>query len=174
MIRAILKGERDSEKLLSLCHKKVREKKGDKILKALEGHYTEAGLFALHQAYEAYLFYQTQIKACDEKLQATLQNINADKTLPPEVEVTKRKPIRHHKPQVDNLDQHLLTIFEGRDATRLPGFTDYTWLQLYAELGADLNQWPTEKHFTSWLGLSPGQNHSGKRKKIGPPKRKQE
>lgn len=165
LIRAILKGERDSQKLLSLCHKSVREKKGDKILKALEGHYTEAGLFALHQAYEAYLFYQTQIKACDEKIQATLQNINKDKALPSEVEVTKRKPIRHHKPQVADLAQHLLKIFGGRDATRLPGFTDYTWLQLYAELGADLSQWPTEKHFTSWLGLSPGQNSSGKRKK---------
>lgn len=164
LITAILKGERESEKLLSLCHKSVREKKGDKILKALEGHYTEAGLFALRQAYEAYLFYQTQVKACDEKIEITLQKINEDKVLPPDVEVTKRKPIRHHKPQVDDLGKHLLTIFGGRDATRLPGFTDYTWLQLYSELGTELNQWPSEKHFTSWLGLSPGQNHSGKRK----------
>lgn len=32
-------------------------------------------------------------------------------------------------------------------------------------MGADLSKWPSEKHFTSWLGLSPGQNNSGKRNK---------
>jgi hypothetical protein len=30
-------------------------------------------------------------------------------------------------------------------------------------MGSDLTKWPSEKHFTSWLGLSPGQNNSGKR-----------
>jgi transposase len=36
-------------------------------------------------------------------------------------------------------------------------------MQLLAETGPDLTKWPSEKHFTSWLGLSPGQNNSGKR-----------
>lgn len=36
-----------------------------------------------------------------------------------------------------------------------------------AETGPDLARWPSEKHFTSWLGLSPGQHSSGKmRKKV--------
>ncbi len=35
-------------------------------------------------------------------------------------------------------------------------------MQLLAETGPDLTRWPTEKHYTSWLGLSPGQKHSGK------------
>jgi transposase len=38
-------------------------------------------------------------------------------------------------------------------------------MQLLAETGPDLTKWPTEKHFTSWLGLSPGQNDSGKKKR---------
>jgi hypothetical protein len=38
-------------------------------------------------------------------------------------------------------------------------------MQLLAETGSDLTKWPTEKHFTSWLGLSPGQNDSGKKKR---------
>lgn len=165
MIKAILAGERDGEKLLSLCHKSVKEKKSHQILKALEGYYTESGLFALAQAYEAYLFYQNQIEACDKRIELTLEQINQDTDLPPGIEPGKRKPIRHHKPQVTDLDKHLLKVFGGRDATRLPGFTDYNWLQLYTELGSDLSNWPSEKHFTSWLGLSPGQNNSGKRKK---------
>lgn len=165
MIQAILKGERDKEQLLSLCHSSVREKKRDQLLKALEGHYTESGLFALSQAYDAYAFYLRQIEACDKKMEETLGKINEDKNLPEGFEVGKRKAIRHNKPQVENLDQHLLKIFGGRDATQLPGFTDYNWLQLYSELGSDLTNWPSEKHFTSWLGLSPGQHNSGKQKR---------
>lgn len=38
-------------------------------------------------------------------------------------------------------------------------------MQLLSETGHDLTKWPTEKHFTSWLGLSPGQNDSGKKKR---------
>ncbi|WMJ73277.1 IS110 family transposase [Cytophagaceae bacterium ABcell3] len=169
VIEAIIEGERDKHKLLSLCHKSIKEKKGDLVLKALEGHYTEAGLFALQQAYEAYLFYQGQISQCDKKIQQAMERSNRyhqDKDAKDEIESVKgRKPIRHNKPQVDNLGGHLIKIFTGRDATDLPGITDYTWLQLYAEVGYDLEKWPSEKQFTSWLGLSPGQNDSGKMKK---------
>jgi hypothetical protein len=165
MIEAILEGQRDKEILLSLCHSSIREKKGKEILLALEGYYKEEGLFALKQAYEGYQFYQSQIAACDEKLALTLEKLNKDKSLPPGTRVDKRKPIRHHKPAINNLGEHLLKAFSGRDAIKLPGFTDYNWLQLYTELGQDLSLWPTEKHFTSWLGLAPGQNNSGKRRR---------
>jgi transposase len=163
LITAILDGERDRYKLLSLCHKSVRKNKGEALLKALEGHYTPQGLFALDQAYKGYLFYQGQIQACDTQMQQVLEKTNKD--LPPGTNSTNRKPIRHNKPQIDGLGDHLLKIFAGRDATQLPGITDYNWLQLYSEIGADLSKWPSEKHFTSWLGLSPGQHNSGKRNK---------
>ncbi len=165
LITAILAGERNRDKLVALCHKSVREKKGAELLKALEGHYTPQGLFALNQAYKAYMFYQGQILDCDKQIQDTLEKINKGKDLPEGTVPGKRKPVRHNKPQVNGLGDHLLKIFDGRDATRLPGITDYNWLQLYAEMGADLSKWPSEKHFTSWLGLSPGQHNSGKRNK---------
>ena len=76
--------------------------------------------------------------------------------------VSNRKPIRHNKPEADHLGGHLLKLFSGRAATILPGITDHSWRQLYGEVGKDLSKWPTEKHFTSWLGLSPGQHRSGK------------
>jgi len=57
---------------------------------------------------------------------------------------------------------NLINIFDGKDATIISGITDYTWMQLLAETGSDLKKWPTEKHFTSWLGLAPGQHNSGK------------
>ena len=38
-------------------------------------------------------------------------------------------------------------------------------MRLLSEIGSDLTPWPSEKHFTSWLGLSPGQHDSGKKKR---------
>lgn len=165
LIGAILEGERDVDKLVALCHSKIRDNKEEELRKALQGHYSAQGLFALSQAVKAYKFYQEQILECDRQINATLQKINKDKRLPPGPGSAKRKPIRHNKPDIDGLGDHLLKIFDGRDATKLPGFTDYNWLQLYAEVGSDLSKWPTEKHFASWLGLAPGQNCSGKKNK---------
>lgn len=165
LIKAILAGERDVQKLVSLCHAKIRDRKEEELRKALQGHYTAQGLFALSQALKAYEFYQDQILDCDRQIDRTLQRINKDKALPPGASTGKRKVIRHNKPNINGLGDHLLKIFDGRDATKLPGFTDYNWLQLYAEIGSDLSKWPSEKHFTSWLGLSPGHDRSGKKNK---------
>lgn len=168
MIHAILDGQRDPETLLSLCNTTIRKNKGEEVLKALKGHYSKSGLFALRQAVDAYTFYQQQIHACDQQIQELLEKIKLDDdddqmdqndTMPP------RKPIRHNAPNVKDLGRHLLRIFGGKDANALPGITDYTWLQLLSEVGDDLGRWKTEKHFTSWLGLAPGQNQSGKRNK---------
>lgn len=169
IIKAIIEGERNPQQLLSLCHGSIKKKKAHLVLKALQGHYTVAGLFALQQAYKGYLFYQEQITECDREIERTMEKTNSyhwDPTSKKEIESAKgRKPIRHNKPEVRNLGGHLLKIFAGRDATDLPGITDYTWLQLYGETGRHLARWPTEKHFTSWLGLAPGQHESGKKKK---------
>jgi transposase len=58
-----------------------------------------------------------------------------------------------------------LDIFEGKDATVISGITDYTWMRLLSETGTNLSRWHTRKHFTSWLGLAPGQHWSGKKRK---------
>jgi transposase len=163
MIEAILKGERDKEKLLKLCHTKIIKNKKDEVLKALNGKYTKQGLFALRQAFESYCFYQNQIEQCDQMIDEVLQKISRDK--PDQKTDVRRKPIRHNKPDIDNLGSMLLKIFDGRDATKLSGITDYSWMQLLSETGGDLSRWPTEKHYTSWLGLAPGQQNSGRMKK---------
>jgi transposase len=163
MIEAILKGERDKEKLLKLCHTKIIKNKKDEVLKALNGRYTKQGLFALRQAFESYCFYQNQIEQCDEMIDEVLQKISRGKS--DQKTDVRRKPIRHNKPDIDNLGSMMLKIFDGRDATTLSGITDYSWMQLLSETGHDLSRWPTEKHYTSWLGLAPGQHNSGRMKK---------
>jgi transposase len=160
IIEAILRGERDRQVLVSMCHRSVLKNKKELVLKALEGRYTESGLFALRQAYEGYQFYLKQIDECDKKINVVINRIGQS-GIGQELK-KKRKAVRHHKPNVEKLGSNLLNIFDGKDATLISGITDYTWMQLLAETGSDLTRWPGEKYFTSWLGLSPGQHSSGK------------
>jgi hypothetical protein len=163
IIEAILKGERDKEKLLKMCHSSIIKNKKEEVLKSLNGKYTQAGLFALQQAFDSYNFYQNQIQQCDNMLDKVIKRMG-NESLDQKLQGT-RKPIRHNKPDIDNLGMSLIKIFGGKDPTVLSGITDYTWMQLLSETGTELTRWPTEKHFTSWLGLSPGQHSSGKTKK---------
>lgn len=75
IIEAILDGERNKQVLVKLCHGSILKKKRDLVLKALEGKYTEAGLFALKQAYDGYHFYQQQIAECDNKINIVINRI---------------------------------------------------------------------------------------------------
>lgn len=172
VIEAILKGERDKKVLLRLCDMRIIKNKKSEVLKSLHGKYTNPGLFALQQAFDAYHFYQKQIAQCDQEIEQIIHRMgkgSQDKNLP-----QKRKPIRHNKPNVKDLGANMIDIFDGKDATLISGITDYTWMQLLSEAGTDMQRWPSPKHFTSWLGLAPGQNWSGKKRfnkrKIGHPK----
>ncbi|MEI9789067.1 transposase, partial [Moellerella wisconsensis] len=49
----------------------------------------------------------------------------------------------------------------GADLTQIHGIGPFLALRLISECGTDMNKWPTEKHFTSWLTLCPGSKISG-------------
>ena len=171
VIRAILAGERNPQSLAALCDNRILKHKKKDVLKSLQGHWQEHHLFALQQAVEGYEFCHTQMEACDHKIDELLKRINADK---PPVDPTpgaKIKLVRHNAPEIDNLHGKLITMTGNRDATVLPGISPLGFLKLIGEIGTDLSAWRTEKHFTSWLGLSPGSNQSGKRRKKVPRKK---
>ena len=163
MIEAILNGERDAQRLLECCTADLIRRKGADILLALEGNYKEEYLFSLRQAYEGYVFYQHQVNECDNRIEEVLQRYykKENKGYDDQEPV---KSVRHHKPQVKNLHKMLLGI-QDCNATILPGINDYSLLRLTAEIGNNIGQWKTEKHFVSWLGLAPGKNQSGKMNK---------
>ena len=52
-----------------------RKKKADLVLKALEGKYTDGGLFALKQAYDGYKFCLQQIDECDSKINVVINRL---------------------------------------------------------------------------------------------------
>jgi transposase len=75
IIEAILNGERNKNVLVNLCYTSVLKTKKELILKALEGRYTETGIFALKQAYDGYKFYLGQIAECDKRIDIVVNRI---------------------------------------------------------------------------------------------------
>lgn len=160
MIDAILSGERCPEKLLALCATQIIEKKAEQVLKALEGHYRKEHLFALGQAVRTYRYYLMLVTECDRQIEAQLYAMTKDL---PEVENdNKRKAVRYHKPDIKDLHKPLLKLSNGNDPINIAGITDYSFLQIMSEVGTNMKPWKTEKHFTSWLKLSPMRASSGK------------
>lgn len=49
----------------------------------------------------------------------------------------------------------------------IPGVNDNSAAVIIAEIGVDMEQFPTDKHLASWAGVSPGNNESaGKKKEV--------
>ena len=159
IIEAILRGERHPKKLLKLCDEKIIKHKDAEVIQSLIGNYQAEYLFLLEQSYQAYNFYQSQIMDCDKKIENLLKEITKDLPVPPE---SPSKPARHNQPKIENLHDQLVQMSDGRNASSLPGLSDKMVLKLISELGTDLSRWPTDKHFVSYLGLSPVKRQSGK------------
>jgi len=159
MIEAIIKGERDADKLLSLCSKQIRINKAEDIKLALEGNYNETWLFLLSENYKMWKQHQSHLLIIDKKIESLLEELN--ETRPCLQPTQPAKPIRHHKPEVANLNQKILTLY-GVNVSSLSGLTDYSALRLVGETGYDLSRFPTGKHFISWCQLSPRNSQSGK------------
>jgi len=166
VIEALLAGERDPERLLGLCDVQIQKQKADRVKESLRGTWAEEHLFALRQAVEDWQHFQRQIAACDRQIEAVLRQISGPEETPP-APAAQRPAVKRpgvNAPQIDGLHGLLVRLCGGKDLTVLPAHTDYSLLQLIGEVGTDLTKWPSEKHFTAWLGLAPGSHQSGKRK----------
>lgn len=67
IIRAILSGETDPEKLAKMRDPRCRQPM-EVIKSSLQGNYREEHIFALNQAVEAYDFYQVQVLECEKAI----------------------------------------------------------------------------------------------------------
>ena len=158
MIEAILQGERDGEKLLAFCDKRIIKNKSEEIKKALEGNYNETWLFLLEQNFKMWKQHQQHLLSIDKKLESLLKDLNMGK---PNIKSEQNeKRIRHHKPIIRDLNQKLLNLY-GVDVSTVSGLTNYSLLRLVGETGNDLSRFPTAKHFISWCQLSPRNSQSG-------------
>jgi len=159
IVRAIVAGERDPDVLATMRDERCRHSE-QTIRAALVGNYQPEHVFALAQALDLYEIYQARIADCDVQIERTLQMLCADKVAPPEPLPKARH--RTKQPNAPKFDARgLLYQLTGVDLTQIHGIGSGVALTLIAECGTDMSRWPTEKHFASWLTLSPGCKISG-------------
>ena len=156
IIRTILKGERDPNKLAAYRDRRCK-KTEQAIAQSLHGHYREEHLFALRQSVELYDTYHAKILACDEAIEQQLKRFDAQGD-PQQLPAGKKKKAAN-APAFDVRGE--LYRMSGVDLTAIDGINDITDLKVLAETGTDMSRWKSEKHFSSWLGLSPGNKISG-------------
>ena len=157
IIRKIVAGERNPNRLALLKHFSVKSSV-ETITQALTGNYREEHLFSLKQALEMYDIYQEKIKECDEQTvnyMLKFKNKAEMKDLPE----FKPKKRRRNEPYFD-LKKELFRI-TGVDLTSIDGINTLTAQTIISEIGLDMKKFPTEKHFSSWLGLSPNNQITG-------------
>ena len=156
IIKAIIEGQRDANKLAAFRdnHIKSNEKT---IIKALEGDYRKEHLVVLKQELEIYEFYQKQISECDKVIEECYKEFDrrGDGNLPNNKKARRGK----NSPEFD-LRQSLYNT-TGIDSTQIPGLSELSVQTIISEVGLDMSKWNTEKHFVSWLGLSPTNKITG-------------
>jgi transposase len=162
IIQAILKGERDPWQLAALVLPGVKACPED-IAKSLEGNWREELLFVLRQHVELYQIYQKKIHDCDLQLREHLKSLGSKVELQtqPLGPRPKGKKSSRNAPAFD-LRSELYRI-TGIDWSQVNGIDVLTAQTVIAEAGADLSAFPSEKQFTSWLGLCPTNQQSGKK-----------
>lgn len=158
IIRAILNGTWDPQVLSSYRDGRCKASV-ETIAQALEGNDRPEHLFALEQAVALYDAYQERVVACDRRIEAALAQL-----APPEPPAEPLPAPRHKTRQPNALAfevRQALHAVIGVDLTQIHGIGPDLALKLVGECGTDLSAWPTAKHFTSWLCLSPGNKISG-------------
>ena len=158
IMEAIVRGERDPEKLAQLRRVGIKADEAT-IAKSLHGHWREEHIFELSQALELFHVYQNKIAECDREIEAQLKRCKdlSDGELP-----QGRPGRRRHQKNAPRIDirGHLYRM-TGVDLTKIDGVDSHTALKVISEIGTDMTRWPSAKHFASWLGLSPDNRVTG-------------
>ena len=157
ILRAIARGVQDPSELATLAGGALRSTP-EEMRQALRGHYREQHVFGIAQALKTFDFVHERIRECDEAIEKVMRRLptrgEAPKVAPPQ----KRRKNQPHF----HIAQELARV-TGVDLTRIPGISVLTAQTVISECGVDLNAFPDEHHFSSWLGLSPNNKKTGGR-----------
>lgn len=158
IIKSILNGERNPAVLAKFRAPGVHASEKE-IEKALDGEYTEEYIFLLRQAFNSYTFKCSQIEECSAKIDEYLGLYAETKKFSNQDSDSVTHNVEDKSTSSDTKD--MLHKILGVDLTQVDGIQTNTATVFVSEVGNDLSKWPTDKHFTSWLGLCPNKEISG-------------
>jgi len=161
ILRAIVAGERDPQRLAAFREPGCKKDEAT-IAAALTGHWQAEYVFIIQQSLALYDAYTTQVAECDQALErqyaACKPRWDGPDTLP---DVPPVKPNSKSKNQpAFNVRAHLLRL-TGVDLVAISGISQSLAQVILAEVGTEMDKFPTVKHFCSWLGLAPHNDISG-------------
>jgi transposase len=154
IIKAVLDGERDVRRLGALRDPHCKAS-ADEIAASLMGTYRREHLFELRQAVELFEIYQGKIRECEAELERSLSELTEGKDDEP-----PSGPGRKAETMSFSVREYAWKLL-GVDLFRIKGLNAETVLRLLSEVGVELGAFPSEKHFASWLSLSPNRRVSG-------------
>ena len=160
IIEAIISGERKPENFIQFVDGRIKANQ-ETILKSLQANWRSEQLFLLEQSYRMHLSVQQEIQLCEYQIESALQTFTAStnqgiiEQKAPEI---KKRKTRNHP--AFNTRAYLKSIL-GVDILDIYGISEIGALEILSETGTNLQKWPTEKHFVSWLNLCPNNKISG-------------
>jgi len=109
------------------------------------------------------------IKASKEDFKKALKNTL--KRHNRELLKVKIKHVENLQKLISNVEELINTCLEKYNTEidllkTVPGVADTAAAIILAEIGANMDQFPTEMHLASWAGLAPGNNESAGKKKV--------
>jgi transposase len=137
MLRALAEGKTDAEQLSHLAHG-VLKRKQPQLQQALEGRFTPAQRWILGQLLDQYDHVEAALQSVAERIRQEVDN-SADPFVPEAV------------PLLDTI----------------PGVGETVAQIIVAEIGVDMDRFPTDHHLASWAGVCPGNNESAGKRKSG-------
>jgi transposase len=152
MLQALVEGQQDPQQLAGLAQGRLREKR-EELQLALEGHITDHHRFQLKFLLDFVEFGERQMSQLEAEIQRLLHEVEPGPIAPESAE-TEAPATRLKSP--------LETVVELWDT--IPGIDKLAASTLVAEMGADMNQFPSAGHAAKWTGICPGNKESaGKR-----------
>ena len=162
IIKAILAGERDPQRLAAFRDPRVKASEKD-IARSLEGNWQEDLLFVLKQEQAAFEFCRKQMVSAIASSSCISEKWRIGAMGPPLPQEKRKDRLqkKNNKLQFD-LQQQLFRM-AGTDLTQIDGVDVMTATTILSEAGWDMIKWKDEDHFVSWLRLCPDNRISGDR-----------
>lgn len=159
ILRAIVAGNHDPAYLAQFRDYRCKNSE-ETIRKSLEGNYRNEHLFQLKQSLQFFDFYTSQIQDCDSEIEKIYQQVLKPIADPDELPAATKKIKKEKNYPAYDLRNYLFQT-TGVDLTRISGLNVLTLQTILSETGPNLSRFPSVKHFTSWLRLSPNNRISG-------------
>ena len=160
IIDAILSGEREPRNLAKLRDPRMAKSERE-VAAALDGNFRDDLVFVLRECLLHYRFPQERIVELDKFMTRFMAGMEKKVSAS---DIPKAKKSDRNSPDASFTRERLFELL-GVDLTQIKGVGILTATSFLVNAGRDMSPWPTDKHFVSWLALSPNARDSGGKKK---------